>query len=353
MLRAQANRLARRDFAPLRSAPKTQGRAAEIGRLVRRYFLGEDNRLARDANEWLMKTMARECARPAVRTVHAYEDCSLRQFERAKRTNKACVYDLPIGYFAAWDRIRADLEQKYRDWLPFGEAPEFAKREQKRQELELADLVLVPSQFVADTVREFVSTKAAVAVAPYGVDAPAPTDASTNFSRDTLTFLFAGRCSLRKGTPLLIDAWRASNIKNARLLLVGPWWLDEKMKSQLPSNCEWIAPVSADELQIFYRTSDVFVFPTNFEGRALVVLEALAAGLPVLTTPASGFDELTDSAGRMIPPNDLDALVEGLKWFDTHRDSLPEMRRHAARAVAPCGWARYRQAVSAAVQPFV
>ena len=116
-----ANRLTRRHFAPLADAPKIQGRFGEWHRLLTRALGRGDERLSYEANDWLMRTMARACRRPSVTAVHAYEDCSLWQFEESKRLGKACIYDMPIGYYPAWQQTHAALAQRFADWLPAGQ----------------------------------------------------------------------------------------------------------------------------------------------------------------------------------------------------------------------------------------
>jgi glycosyltransferase involved in cell wall biosynthesis len=151
-----------------------------------------------------------------------------------------------------------------------------------------------------------------------------------------------------------MEAWQAANLKHARLLLVGPWQLAEAKKKQLPPNCRWTGPVSSQQLRSFYHDAEVFVFPTNFEGRALVVGEALASGLPVLTTYASGADDMVDDkCGRILAPDSLDALVESLRWFDQNRDRLPELSRAARIKAEHCTWEQYRLRVTEAVAPWV
>jgi glycosyltransferase involved in cell wall biosynthesis len=352
-LQAMTQRLSRRHFPPLAGAPKIQGRAWEFRRLLIRGLGWGDDRLSDEANDWLMRTMTRECRRSKVTAVHAYEDCSLSQFVEAKRLGKACIYDMPIGYYPAWEQTHTELRKKYVNWLVADNTTQHMRREQKFKEMELADLLLVPSKFVANTIYNFHPYKS-IAIAPYGVDLMAWPSQTRHASRDVVTFLFAGQCSLRKGVPLLLKAWRAADLKRARLLLVGPWLLAENKKLSLPPGSHWVGPVSGHRLRDYYQESDVFVFPTNFEGRALVVGEALASGLPVLTTDASGAEDMVDEmAGRIVPPEDLDALVESLRWFANNREFLSRMSRAARTNAERCTWEQYHLQVGEAVAPFV
>jgi glycosyltransferase involved in cell wall biosynthesis len=224
--------------------------------------------------------------------------------------------------------------------------------ERMRQEIELADLILAPSKFVADSVRRFVDKP--IALSPYGVDLTDWTTKQERSYRDEIRFLFVGQCSVLKGIPLLLDAWKAANLEDATLQLVGSWHLAESKKKNLPPHCTWVGPVARNELVHYYRRADVFVLPTNFEGRALVIGEALAVGLPIVTTDASGWVDVIDaSCGRIVPPNNFDALVECLRHIAEHRDQLPAMSRAARAKAEACSWETYRHGVSRAVAPFV
>jgi glycosyltransferase involved in cell wall biosynthesis len=352
-LRAAAGRLSRRHFSPLVDAPKVQGYLGELKRLMIRALDMADGDLPNEANEWLMRTMARECQRHSVSAVHSYEDCSLRQFIEAKRLGKACIYDLPIGYYPFWERMQGQLSSQYADWMPNPTALQRIDAEQKRREIQLADLILVPSNFVVNTVRHF-HTKAPIALAPYGVDLSEWPSRTQYGSGEIITFLFVGHCSIRKGVPLLLKAWRAAGLPGAHLELVGPWLLAESKKRELPPKTRWHGPVSSHDLRHHYQNADIFVFPTNFEGRALVVGEASASGLPVLTTDASGAEGfVNDSSGKIVTANDLDALVEAMRWFSHYRDRLPQLGRAARVNAERCTWIKYRSLVTAAVGPLV
>jgi len=76
---------------------------------------------------------------------------------------------MPIGYYPALESVRGELAEKYSDWMRPGASLSQQRKTQKRQEMELADLVLAPSNFVADTIRTFHPHKHVV-LAPYGVD---------------------------------------------------------------------------------------------------------------------------------------------------------------------------------------
>ena len=231
-----ARRLARRRFGPLRNAPTCQGRLQEWLRLASRLAGADEARLVQDANDWLMRTMRREARRPAVSALHAYEDCSLLSFEEAKRLDKACIYDMPTCYYPVWDEAQANLNRRYADWLPARHASSSAqvRRDQKRKEMELADLVLAPSRFVEATIKSHFPDKP-VALAPYGVDVdfwrpvPGPRRAGP------LRFIFAGQISVRKGIPDLIDAWQKVALRDAELELVGSWHLADAKRRSLPA----------------------------------------------------------------------------------------------------------------------
>lgn len=350
-LRPMVQRLRRRHFAPLLAAPLVQGRAGEFKRLALRLLGLGDEGLSYEANDWLMRTMRRESRRPTVTAVHSYEDCSLWQFVEAKKQGKACIYDLPIGYYPAWQETLKDLTRRYADWLPQGGLPSsrYVRPEQKRREMELADLVLAPGSFVANTVRAFHSDKR-IAIAPYGVDTDFWCPGPVRNESGKLRFLNAGQLSVRKGIPDLLEAWAKAAIPDAELHLVGAWCLAENRRRALPPGVILHPPCGSQTLREHYRQADVFVFPSYFEGFGLVLLEAMACGLPAIASEATaGPDILADAGGRLIPVGDVDALVESLRWFCENRDRLPEMLRAARARAQACSWERYRHCVGDAV----
>jgi glycosyltransferase involved in cell wall biosynthesis len=300
-----------------------------------------------------MHTMARVSRRSSVTAVHAYEDCSLLQFEAARRRGQACIYDMPIGYYPAWEVTQAELARRFADWLPAGglASSRYARPEQKRREMELADLVLVPGSFVESTIREFLPEKM-IARTPYGVDSEfwrAPDRVSRN---GPLRFVYAGQISLRKGIPVLLQAWEKAALRDAELELVGSWHLADARRA-LPPRVTLRRPLPPAGLRGRYAASDVFVFPSYFEGFGLVLLEALSCGLPVVASNATaGPDVITKDCGQLVVTGDTESLIHALRWFAEHRDAVAEMSRAARLRAETWSWSRYRICVADAVAPF-
>jgi glycosyltransferase involved in cell wall biosynthesis len=346
-----AQRFGRRRFAPLEPAPKVQGRLGEFCRLLMR-FLGVSGAQCSDlGNRWLMRTMARECHQSTVTAVHSYEDCSLSQFMAAKRLGKLCIYDMPTSYYPTWEKTQAGLRRKYSDWIrpDVPPATHEMRLEQKRQEMVLADLTLVASRYVETTIREVFPHKN-IARAPYGVDVEYWTPGRTKKPLGPLRFIYAGQISLRKGLPLLIEAWSRAELRDAELAIVGSWALSDNKRSSLPRGITWVPPCSSQALRERYRESDVFVFPSFSDGFGLALLEAMASGLPAIASEASiGPEIITPSCGFVTPPGELDRLVELLRWFSRHRDELPAMGRAARSQAARCTWSNYRSLITRSV----
>lgn len=219
--------------------------------------------------------------------------------------------------------------------------------------MELADLVLVPSTFVADTIRAFHPNKT-ISLAPYGVDLEFWRPRDGGDGSEVLRFIYAGQISLRKGIPDLLQAWEKAALRSAELTLVGSWFLNDRKRVTLPRGVKHVPTLSSEGLRDQYHQADTFVFPSFFEGFGLVLLEAMACGLPAIATDATaGADVLTESSGRVLPVGNLDALVSALQWFDKNRGSLPAMGCTARKQAESCTWERYRRSVTEATSKFV
>jgi glycosyltransferase-like protein len=141
-------------------------------------------------------------------------------------------------------------------------------------------------------------------------------------------YLTVGGIEPRKNSIALVKAFAQvlEQSPDAQLVIAGgdtffdfsPYreqFFDTVQKLNIPLGQSLLIPgvVSADELPILYRCADVFVFPSLKEGWGLVVLEAIAANLPVITSNQPPFTEfLTPDQALLINPYDVEALAQAM-----------------------------------------
>jgi glycosyltransferase involved in cell wall biosynthesis len=161
----------------------------------------------------------------------------------------------------------------------------------------------------------------------------------------TCTFLFAGGISQRKGIRYLLEAWRRIRRSGWRLQLLGPLPADTGPLEPFREILEPLGRVSHFDVPARMAAADVFVFPSLFEGSAVVTYEALASGLPSVVTPDAGSVVRDGQEGFIVPARDVDALAARMKQLGDD----PELRAHMAvaartRALA-FDWPRYHRAL--------
>lgn len=133
-------------------------------------------------------------------------------------------------------------------------------------------------------------------------------------------WLFLGTLEPRKNLPLLLDAY-AMLPREARLPLVlagGAGWglaeIEAKIAAHhLQDDVHLPGFVPTEQMPLWYNSADVFIYPSVFEGFGLPVLEAMACGVPVLTSNVSSLPEVAQDAGLCLPPDDADAWAQALK----------------------------------------
>jgi glycosyltransferase involved in cell wall biosynthesis len=104
---------------------------------------------------------------------------------------------------------------------------------------------------------------------------------------------------------------------------------------------------SRDELREHYRRADVFVLPSLAEGMALVVLEAMAAGLPVVVTEESGYRGVVRHGldGLVVPARSGQAIAGALDVLSESGELRQQMGLAARRRAEEYDWQRFESAV--------
>jgi glycosyltransferase involved in cell wall biosynthesis len=160
-----------------------------------------------------------------------------------------------------------------------------------------------------------------IAVVPNGVDLDTFVPGAGSV-RTPLALLFVGRLHMQKGLDTLLRALALIPARlrdGCRLILVGdgPERLPLQNQAQqlgLAHLLDFRGWVDRTEIAQIYATADVFVFPSRDEGMPNAVLEAMAAGLPVVATRISGSEELVAEGenGMLVPVDDAEALATAL-----------------------------------------
>ena len=124
---------------------------------------------------------------------------------------------------------------------------------------------------------------------------------------------FIGSISLRKGAPVFLEMARRFGGKSAEFMMVGPIALPQQKQIVLKEHVTLTGPVPRSQVAEYLQSFDIFLFPSRCEGSASVVMEALAMGLPVVTTPNSGSIVQHGVQGFVHRPEDLDGISTSLE----------------------------------------
>ena len=289
----------------------------------------------------------------SLRAVYAYEDGALATFAAARERGLQCIYDLPIGYWRAAQRIYREEAEREPAWAATidGTLDSDDKLERKEREVQGADLVIVASGYTARTLTEIDHLKARVEIIPYGAPAVGE-EARARTKPGRIRAIFVGALTQRKGLSYALEAVRRLGGR-VELTLVGARpavrcaALDEALRQH-----RWLTNLSSAEVLHEMRQHDVLLFPSLCEGFGLVILEALSCGLPVIATPHTGApDVLTDGAdGFIVPIRSVDAIVEKLELLLSSPAQLTAMQHAAMTKAHGRVWEQYRTSIARVVR---
>lgn len=209
-------------------------------------------------------------------------------------------------------------------------------------DVEQADHVLVNSDFVAATFAHMGWPSDRLSVVYRGVDGKFLTDIPKRkkvAQKNTLRLLFAGAFGIRKGAPILLEALNELHAMDWQLHIAGtiePEIMKTYGHMLSSTRVSYLGNLSRRELSETMADADLFVFPSLAEGSARVVFEALACGLPVVTTPNAGSVVEHGVHGWLVSPGDPKSLGEALRVAMAHRPALRSMGKANAKMVARC-----------------
>ena len=216
--------------------------------------------------------------------------------------------------------------------------PEFRARftAQARAAAERSDLIIAVSAFTARQVEQLLRVEPSkIRVIPHGARPALPQ--SGPVSRETI-ILSVGAIQRRKNIVRLIGAFEQT-APEWRLVLAGSFGFDSEEalqrieRSSRKRDIQVLGYVSDSELENLYQRASILAFTSLDEGFGMPILDAMARGVPVLTSNISAMPEVSGDAALLVDPADVNAIADGLRRLSSDselRDTL--IRRGLARA---------------------
>jgi glycosyltransferase involved in cell wall biosynthesis len=268
---------------------------------------------------------------------------------RCRAAGKPFYLDVSIAHPLAKEQVYARLREKYPLWA------EELKPKMPRNitvelgEIELAHHLVVASTFTKNTYLQFGVPPEKISVNAYGTDLgyfkskwDKPVQRASDI-RKAVTFLFFGSLSARKGFPWLCEVWKKFHQRYPHCRLQAAGYNLIPPGFTVPEGVEVWGPIHPKDRAALFAGADVFVFPSFFEGFAQVLLEAMASGLPVITTNATAGPDLftTGNEGRIINPGEDAELEDSLSFFADQPELIEFMGRAARLAAEGFSWDAY------------
>jgi len=249
------------------------------------------------------------------------------------------------------------IEEYSRLGIPL-ELPGQLTEKKIKSEFDLTDYFIVGSNYVKRTFIDAGVEAGKIFIVPLGVDLKQfspDSDQKSNINNnhivdeDTFRIIYAGQIIPRKGIHYLIKAFNALAIQKSELLLVGR--IDKTMEpiineatAQNP-RIRTVGDIPKLSLHRYYCSSSVFVLPTLADSWGMVVLEAMACGLPVIVTENTGSQEAVRNGvdGFIVPIRSVEALQEKLLLLYQQPGLRRVMGQAGRERVKDFTWERYGQ----------
>ena len=156
----------------------------------------------------------------------------------------------------------------------------------------------------------------------------------------------------RKGLADLFAAMKQLNRPDVELIVLGtPLFPLEFYRRAYPGFVyEPVRPYP--EVRRLMLACDVLILPSIVEGRAMVQMEALSCGLPIVVTPNAGAEDLVDQerTGFLVPIRAPEKLAETLGWIADHQEWVTDVRPAVLEKARQSGWGRYKDKILAAIR---
>lgn len=272
----------------------------------------------------------------------------------AKAAGKLAIVELATAHVTAAQRWLGEEKQLHPEWADSIDYLEFPAWYHKRleQEPHVADVAIAASRFTQQTLLDDGIAANKIKLLPLGFELehitynPKRSSGGLGIQSRPLRLLYAGTITQRKGIKYLLEALKTFPSGEVELHCIGGVQGSGKALEEYKGLYELHGRISQYELFAAYQHYDALVLPTIFEGFGLVIVEAMAAGLPVITTPNSmGPDVVIDRQnGYLVPVRDVVALGDAISHLRSlNGEQYCAMSEAARQQVLNFTWQVYQQ----------
>jgi len=268
---------------------------------------------------------------------HGWSAMCLACLLKAKRYNAITLIENPLMHPKHWQNT------VLQECDAFGVYPRDCRAilssrliHRMEHEYEVCDKIIVPSTTAFKSFEQSGYPGKAIIIHA-GVDHHFFTPRSATVSPKSFRVCYVGRVEIAKGIGYLLQAWKQLALADAELVLIGEVApeMDSIIKQHAQPNVRFLGFLPPAEVAGWYRSSNLFVFPSVNEGLARVLFEAMASALPVIATETSGAEDCVTSGedGTIVPARNTEALAEAMLWHYQNREESEAMGRLARRNI--------------------
>ena len=349
--------VARRTLIDFGKVPLQMRWKTEMARIAAENLPGT-RRLGHRIWEWHEHQLAREAAnllrRGKFTRYLGIEHGALEALRECKRQGLQSCLVFTSPHHSFWEKWAKVGDPGFRPGSHLGpEGERWMRRCYDRvdEEIQLADLIRTNSGLVTSSLIEAGVDPQKIASVPLGADLCGMRPFIPHSAGKKLRLIVSGQVSPRKGSLLLLEAWKNLHPAEAELHFYGGVHLPREKLTGLPESVVFHGNVGPREMREAYAQSQVLVFPTLCDGFGMVVPEAMVQGCAVLTTRNAGAADWIQEGknGWVVEAGSVNALKHGLDKVFSSRDRLEEMREEAQETARSHSWDDFRMRLRSAL----
>jgi starch synthase len=270
-----------------------------------------------------------------------FQGSCLESLKVARAAGKTAVCEFATAHVTAAIRILSEEAEKHPEWAATISNLHFPDwyRERLEQEPHQADVCIAASGFTQRSLEEVGIPPERIQLLPLAADVDQFQFAERR-SDGPLKVLFVGGIGQRKGIKYLLQAVEQLNSAQVELSLLGPAPADDRPLKAFSKWYTYLGRTDQAGVVRQMQQADVLVLPSVFEGFGLVIIEAMATGLPVITSTHSCGPEVIREGvdGFVLSPDDVDGLAEKIDWHARNRAETNAMGRAARKRASEFSW---------------